>query len=92
VTSIDWLAHENTDQTLSPAFAPDHVVRDALVSRLHAEIEWPLTMVSAPAGYGKSTLICNSFGAPGASGAWLSLDESDSNIIVWKVGNRSLEE
>jgi len=49
-------------------------------------------MVSAPAGYGKSTLICHSFEASVVSGAWLSLDESHSNIVVWKVGNRSLEE
>jgi len=49
-------------------------------------------MASAPAGYGKSTLICHRFEASGVSGAWLSLDEFDSNIIVWKVGNRSLEE
>ena len=39
-----------------PPVTADFVTRDELISRLEAGSALPLTMVSAPAGYGKSTL------------------------------------
>jgi ATP/maltotriose-dependent transcriptional regulator MalT len=39
-----------------------------------------LTVVSARAGYGKSSLISHSLDNSNFSGAWLSLDESDTGM------------
>jgi LuxR family maltose regulon positive regulatory protein len=39
----------------------------------------PLTLVSAPAGYGKTTLVIEWVGKIGVPVAWLSLDESDND-------------
>jgi len=43
-------------------------------------LEVPLTLVSAAAGYGKSTLVCEWLQIREHSAAWLSLDETDSNL------------
>ncbi len=40
-----------------PPLAPDLVAREPLVARLEAGRQLPLTLVSAPAGYGKSTVV-----------------------------------
>jgi LuxR family maltose regulon positive regulatory protein len=42
-----------------------------------------LTLVSAPAGYGKSTLVSHWLETREGSGAWLSLDETDGDIRVF---------
>ena len=39
-----------------------------------------VTLVSAPAGYGKSTYARQCIGACGCSSAWLSLDPEDSDL------------
>ncbi|MFX1266316.1 MAG: hypothetical protein ACFFH0_13100, partial [Promethearchaeota archaeon] len=39
-----------------------------------------LTLISAPAGYGKTTLICQWLGQTGHKIGWLSLDEMDNNL------------
>jgi LuxR family maltose regulon positive regulatory protein len=59
--------------------------------RLHARLgrgwESPLTLVSAPAGFGKSTALAEWLGAVPAEGrsvAWLSLDERDNDpALFW---------
>jgi LuxR family transcriptional regulator, maltose regulon positive regulatory protein len=40
-----------------PPISRDHVHRSALLDRLDTHQQQPLTLVSAPAGYGKSTLV-----------------------------------
>ena len=45
--------------------------------------ERPLTLVSAPAGYGKSTLISCWLEAVDCPTAWLSLDERDNELGVF---------
>lgn len=47
-------------------------------------MEHPLTLVCAPAGYGKSTLLAEWFGSEAGGGVafgWLSLDEDDNDPI-----------
>ncbi len=63
-----------------PAPPLDLVTRTRLLERLTARRERPLTLVSAPAGYGKSILISNWLEHSDWPGAWLSLDESDSDL------------
>jgi ATP/maltotriose-dependent transcriptional regulator MalT len=57
------------------------VTRPRLLERLHRGGESRLTLVSAPAGFGKTTLLAEWLGEkPGEdrSVAWLSLDPSDN--------------
>ena len=51
--------------------------------RLDASRGLPLTLVAAPAGYGKSTLISHWLETSETSSAWLSLEETDNNISVF---------
>ena len=57
------------------------VGRPRLLERLRRGAESKLTLVSAPAGFGKTTLLAEWLDDPAADGrstAWLSLDPSDS--------------
>ena len=46
----------------------------------HSAAQCPLTLVSAPAGYGKSTLVSQWLDLLGCQSAWLSLDHEDSDL------------
>jgi DNA-binding NarL/FixJ family response regulator len=63
-----------------PAAPLDLVTRIRLLERLTARRKRPLTLVSAPAGYGKSILVSNWLESIDWPGAWLSLDESDADL------------
>src|SRR4051812_47595833 len=57
------------------------VARARLIERLNSGAESKLTLVSAPAGFGKTTLLAEWLSAAPAddrSAAWLSLDQSDN--------------
>ncbi len=55
------------------------VVRPRLVERLNAGLPGRLTLVSAPAGFGKTTLVCAWLTGCGRPAAWLSLDAGDND-------------
>lgn len=55
------------------------VARPALLSRLDAGMTGDLTLVSAPAGFGKTTLVAAWAGASQRPVAWLSLDAADND-------------
>lgn len=55
------------------------VPRRQLIERLNAGIHGKLTLLSAPAGYGKTTLAAEWLGATQRATAWLSLDEGDND-------------
>jgi LuxR family maltose regulon positive regulatory protein len=63
------------------------VARPRLLERLGRESEPKLTLVSAPAGFGKTTLLAEWLAAVSAGGvaaAWLSLDKSDNDpALFW---------
>jgi len=61
-----------------PLGASDHLHRQRLLDRLNRHPSRPLTLVSAPAGYAKSTLVSCWLESCDVPSAWLSLDESDS--------------
>ena len=62
------------------------VARPRLSKRLSSGAESALTLVSAPAGFGKTTLLADWLAAPAANGrstAWLSLDQRDNDPAVF---------
>ena len=63
-----------------PPMPPDTVIRQRLLSLAQLAAQSPLTIVSAPAGYGKSTLVSQWLETLGCKTAWLSLDASDSDL------------
>ncbi len=62
-----------------PGLRPNLVPRPHLIERLNAGVEDRLILVSAPAGYGKTTLIVEWLRVTGLPAAWLSLDEGDND-------------
>lgn len=65
-----------------PPATPGRVERQALVEQLYNTItRHRLTLLSAPAGSGKTTLAADMFRAASAATVkWLSIDESDNNL------------
>jgi LuxR family maltose regulon positive regulatory protein len=63
-----------------PPVTGDLVIRPALNDRLRKGKDLPLTLVIAPAGYGKSTLISHWIESEKMRAAWIALEESDSNV------------
>ena len=59
--------------------APDIVPRDRLLDRLNAGLNRPLTLISAAAGYGKSTVASQWVAGCDYPYAWVSLEVSDSD-------------
>ncbi|MFC2046024.1 LuxR C-terminal-related transcriptional regulator [Chloroflexota bacterium] len=62
-----------------PRLRRDLVHRPRLMERLDAGLQGKLTLVSAPAGYGKTTLVADWIDVSQAPAAWLSLDEADND-------------
>ena len=64
------------------------VLRPRLIERLNEGLVGKLTLISAPAGFGKTTLVSEWIAGPrdcppeqvcGSLAAWLSLDKTDNN-------------
>jgi LuxR family maltose regulon positive regulatory protein len=69
----------------TPPVRPEMVSRPRLIERLNAGLRRKLTLVSAPAGFGKTTLLSEwarglDAASPPRAVAWLSLDESDNDL------------
>jgi LuxR family maltose regulon positive regulatory protein len=54
-----------------------------LVRRLNRGLKGRLTLVCAPAGFGKTTLVSSWVSACGLPAVWLSLDESDRDVTTF---------
>ncbi len=63
-----------------PPVGRKYVYRPHLLARLDQHRDRPLTLVSAPAGYGKSILISSWLEACEDPGAWISLDKNDNDL------------
>jgi LuxR family maltose regulon positive regulatory protein len=76
-----------TTKLYIPPPRPNLVERPRLIERLNEGLHRKLTLISAPAGFGKTTLVsewvagCERPAAPGppARTGWLSLDEGDND-------------
>ncbi len=64
----------------APRLRPQRVERERLVQRLRETSYARLTLVSAPAGFGKTTLLAAWAGVAGCPAAWLALDEADNAL------------
>lgn len=63
-----------------PRIPADLVRRDRLLELLADSSDRPFTLVSAPAGYGKSTLVSRWLQATEVAGTWYSIGESDNDV------------
>jgi LuxR family maltose regulon positive regulatory protein len=76
-----------TTKLYIPPLRPELVSRPRLIDQLNAAMRRKLTLISAPAGYGKTTLLSewiyqNRDGlTPPLPVAWLSLDKADNDPI-----------
>jgi LuxR family maltose regulon positive regulatory protein len=66
-----------------PRIADDLVQRPHLLERLNHGLERKLTLISAPAGYGKTTLAVAWLQNSPRPVAWLSIDADDSDLQVF---------
>ncbi len=68
-----------TTKLYTPRVRPELVLRPRLVERLNAGLHHKLTLISAPAGFGKTTLVAEWLGRATRPATWLSMDESDND-------------
>ncbi len=81
---------EQTSQTLilkgrlkKPKLPTDLVVRQRLIDHLNMAYHHPFTLISAPTGYGKSTLLSNWLENPAIPFAWLTLSEDVNDFQLF---------
>lgn len=64
-----------------PVRHPDTVARPRLLEKLQDALEHKLTLVSAPAGFGKTTILSEWINQCSRPAAWVSLDEGDNDPV-----------
>ena len=64
-----------------PPPRPDLIPRPRLIERLNGGLHRKLTLVSAPAGFGKTMLVSDWLRELDIPAAWISLDESDNDPV-----------
>jgi LuxR family transcriptional regulator, maltose regulon positive regulatory protein len=71
----------------APLPRPEHVVRRRLLELLRYALEFKVSVISAPTGYGKTTLLAHwrQVEETNLPFAWVSLDEQDNDPIrLWR--------
>ena len=63
----------------------DMVPRPRLIERLNAGLHHKLSLISATAGFGKTTLVSEWLASCGRPVAWLSLDEGDADLARFLI-------
>jgi LuxR family transcriptional regulator, maltose regulon positive regulatory protein len=66
-----------------PRVTDDFIVRPRLTERLARGLDRKLVLVTAPPGYGKTTLIASGLHDHPQPVAWLSLDEGDNDLPIF---------
>lgn len=68
----------------APPPAPNHVQRKLLLEKLNRtrQMGLPFALISAPAGFGKTTLISNWTRSSKLPFAWFALDEGAPSLFV----------
>jgi LuxR family maltose regulon positive regulatory protein len=64
-----------------PSLRSEHVARPVLLELLRASTERPLTVLTAPPGFGKTTLLAAWAAQAAERVAWLSLDHDDNDPV-----------
>jgi LuxR family transcriptional regulator, maltose regulon positive regulatory protein len=65
----------------APSIRTEHVSRPRLIAQVNSGLDKALILVSAPAGYGKTTLVCSWLHETNTRYTWISLDEGDNDPI-----------
>lgn len=68
-----------------PTLRPEVVHRPHLIAHLDEGRQRKLTLISAPAGFGKTTLVSEWIAGSGQPVAWLSLDTEDNDPIRFLI-------
>lgn len=71
-----------TTKIWAPTVRPNLVDRPRLMGRLNDNLDRKLTLISAPAGFGKTTLLAKWLSQQRAV-AWFSLDEQDNDLTLF---------
>jgi LuxR family maltose regulon positive regulatory protein len=66
-----------------PGYEQDVILRPDLMARLEEGLRCPFTLVAAPAGFGKSTLVSAWLEGCSTQSTWLSLDAEDNDLSVF---------
>ena len=66
-----------------PPLSAEHVFRYRLIDELNRNIYKPLSLICAPAGYGKSMLASSWIEESNIQSAWLSLSEDDNDLFTF---------
>ncbi len=78
-------------KTSLPVAGKSLVKRSRLIERLEQAARGRLTLVSAPPGFGKTTLLSQWLRQTGRDAYWVSLDESDSDPVrFWRYAAEAL--
>ena len=64
-----------------PTTRRERVPRPVLIARLNEGLGGKLTLISAPAGFGKTTLVADWLQQLDRPSAWISLDEADNDPV-----------
>jgi LuxR family maltose regulon positive regulatory protein len=67
----------------APAINKNIISREKLLTKLQQTVESKLTLVTAPAGYGKTTAVLDWLGKCSLPFAWLSLSEADNHPLTF---------
>ena len=68
---------------LAPRAAPELLFRQRLIERLRANLSLPMTLVTANAGSGKTTLVADFLRQQNRPYVWYQLDHTDSDAAVF---------
>ena len=81
--ATDPHAHTMTNKLNKPPLPKGLVHRRELIERLEKGRNKRLSIVVAPAGYGKSTLVCDWLNTHEQSHIWCFLDENDNDLLMF---------
>jgi LuxR family maltose regulon positive regulatory protein len=75
-----------------PSARADVLSRSRLVEQLNLALDRPLTLLSAPAGYGKTTVLSTWVAGTGIPVAWLTLDAGDNDPVrFWRYIDAAIQ-
>ena len=69
-----------------PPIRPEHIARERLLDLLDAATTRPLTLLSAPTGFGKTTLLSAWARRGTYRSAWLTLTDGDADTVRLMAG------
>jgi LuxR family maltose regulon positive regulatory protein len=68
---------------IRPALSIDHITRPHLLERLDKGRHLPLSLLSAPAGYGKTMLVSSWLETTKILNTWVSFEENDNDFHIF---------